>query len=164
MKWRGIDLALAHYTAQSLLPLLTLRERIEQILFNTGGPPSLDWPIAQLSDDGDQASLSAPGQGIALLVRTHPAVLVYVVFDDARRQQPVALARGAGRTEPPAPARLPIERDTRSLMPFTQLSEVADPRLLQAEMINEGTPQPAIYRTAKLQILGILTRRTSRNS
>jgi hypothetical protein len=58
-------------------------EPIEQILFDAALPESVDWPVARLAADTGDAALFAGDNGVAVLVRRSPDVLISVFFEDA---------------------------------------------------------------------------------
>jgi hypothetical protein len=60
-------------------------EPIEQLLFDGAVPASVGWPVARLSQDGNEADLFDRGDGIALLVRRDPDIVIYVFLGEAER-------------------------------------------------------------------------------
>jgi hypothetical protein len=58
-------------------------EPIEQLLFDAAVPASVGWPVARLSQDGDEADLFDRGDGIALLVRRDPDIVIYAFLGEA---------------------------------------------------------------------------------
>ena len=58
-------------------------EPIEQLLFDAAVPASVGWPVARLSRDGNEADLFDRGDGIALLVRRDPDIVIYVFLGEA---------------------------------------------------------------------------------
>ncbi|WP_329065667.1 hypothetical protein [Amycolatopsis sp. NBC_01480] len=60
-------------------------EPIEQLLSDAAVPASVGWPVARLSQDGDEADLFDRGDGIALLVRRDPGIVIYAFLGEAEQ-------------------------------------------------------------------------------
>jgi hypothetical protein len=58
-------------------------EPVDRILTAAGLPGSVDWPIAQLVEDGAEADLFSPGDGLFAQVKLEPPVLILAKVADA---------------------------------------------------------------------------------